>query len=574
MALLTELPTEIVCHILGFVDAEDLLFVPRVCRALYHTIVDNSSLFRTHYLKLLDAPPKDSHVDWQKTVRDVLRLQAIDRKPDVASKRDELRFVYGVVTELLQSAATTGARCGLPAGMSAQLPDSRNAGLLAAFFSSQINRSAFLTRSFIFERARADAASGTVEYWQGPPKREHQLSAHLHCLYGVPQLFADPPSTAGNKNGEDDEGGDSTVPPDPVHRWQYDGKKKALVRPFAISKVYDNRQYSRATKWGPFMADGTMRVDWEKVEAVMVALNANIESMRLSQIPLLYLFSNVPFAGTWPKSWQPPPPPGPGPAPLFNLAERRGPRVPDPLEHLDPYGVTGVWLRIVCYLDYNDFYAHNYSVPPHTEGALSYQQPPPHISRAALDDTEATRLILMRIYVTKVEAPGPGDGQGLPVVHFKGIARHLMNGINDHPVTDLRGTVRLTPAGDVHWTTFTIIDSEDVWRSESIQVGGVGSAKGVIGHWFDATYDPVGPVGPTAFWKISDRNKALAAAGDDDDDDDDDDYLDDGGDDDDEDEMALPNIIVNVNDHPEGEDTEEEEEGVDDATYTLHVPGS
>lgn len=64
--------------------------------------------------------------------------------------------------------------------------------------------------------------------------------------------------------------------------------------------------------------------------------------------------------------------------------------------------------------------------------------------------------------------------------------------------------------------------SEERWKSEGIQVGGVNSGRGVFGHWFDK-YDvstlltiysddtntsrhlsDEGPAGPTAFWKVSD----------------------------------------------------------------------
>jgi hypothetical protein len=46
--------------------------------------------------------------------------------------------------------------------------------------------------------------------------------------------------------------------------------------------------------------------------------------------------------------------------------------------------------------------------------------------------------------------------------------------------------------------------SEPRWRSEGIQVGGIRSARGVIGTWFDHNYDREGPIGPTAFWKLTD----------------------------------------------------------------------
>lgn len=49
----------------------------------------------------------------------------------------------------------------------------------------------------------------------------------------------------------------------------------------------------------------------------------------------------------------------------------------------------------------------------------------------------------------------------------------------------MKGTVRLTKEGEVRWTTFSIFSGHARWRSEGIQIGGVGSARGVVGHWFD-----------------------------------------------------------------------------------------
>jgi len=86
-----------------------------------------------------------------------------------------------------------------------------------------------------------------------------------------------------------------------------------------------------------------------------------------------------------------------------------------------------------------------------------------------------------------------------------------------------------------------------------VQIGGVRSARGVIGNWFDKDYDPHGPCGPTAFWKISDRDNQNADSHvlyhdflpllDEEDigDADDDDYEgEENGDDGDEEEIAIP----------------------------------
>lgn len=67
------------------------------------------------------------------------------------------------------------------------------------------------------------------------------------------------------------------------------------------------------------------------------------------------------------------------------------------------------------------------------------------------------------------------------------------------------GTVRLTKEGEVRWTSFSIYQGEERWRSEGVQIGGPCSTRGVIGNWFDKDFDIHGPAGPTAYWKISDE---------------------------------------------------------------------
>ncbi|KAI1130541.1 hypothetical protein F5Y10DRAFT_235477 [Nemania abortiva] len=455
MLLLTDLPPEVLYHILGYVNPPDLAWIPRTCKSLYYAVTGNTTLFKHVYLHHLDAPSQGP-VDWEQSLKDLVRLHVICDRKDVDDKKDELDFVHRAVTELLKNASIEGVRPGL----AAKLPQSRNVDILSCIFSSESNQSAFLCRSFIYERARAEFKSRDIGYWEGPPKPEHQKGAHLHCLYGVPLLFAHPTSRRQTR--------------------------RSLMHPFACSKVYDLRQYTERTQWGPFMDDGTMNVDWEKVEAVMIVLGANMKNLGVSKIHMCETFCSIPFAGTWPNSWKSPH----SNSPLREL---------EALEHLDPYGITGVWLRVVCFLDYTDFFAYNFGAE---------EQPPAHIPRPSINVGQATRLILMRIFVTAVEKPGPEDGQALPVVHFKGVSRSLDQTFDENADSDLRGSVRLTPEGEVRWTTFSIFGGVERWRSESVQVGGVNSAKGVLGHWFDKDFDPRGPAGPTAFWKISDKSRS------------------------------------------------------------------
>ncbi|KAI0160416.1 hypothetical protein GGR57DRAFT_499824 [Xylariaceae sp. FL1272] len=474
MLLLTGLPPEILHEVLGYVDPTDLAAIPRVCHALYRVVKGNEWVFKQVYLHHLDTPPSQDGIQYEKLLKDFVRLEAICRGLSVHAKKTELSFVHEAVTRLLKN-ASHWSDSAEPESAGFQFPrfKSRNADILARIFSDDSNKSAFLCRSFIYERARAGFHdNGNLNSgFYGPSKPEYQKSAHLHCLFGVPQLAIPPVSRE---------------------------TRRSKMSPFACSKVYDLRQYNERNQWGPFTDDGTMRVDWEKVEAVMIVLGANMANLSLSRFPMCDIFTSAPFTGTWPGSWKSP-------------HNKIVPPPPDSLEHLDPYGVSGIWMRVVCFLDYTDFFSYNFA---------SDTQLPLHVPRPAIDYGEATRLIFMSIFVTAVEPPGPEDGQDLPVVHFKGVSRSADRSFDDNADSDLRGTVRLTPEGEVRWTTYSIFGGVERWRSESVQVGGVKSAKGVLGHWFDKDFDPRGPAGPTAFWKVSDKIHRAKSGGEDDDSDD------------------------------------------------------
>ncbi|KAK0958585.1 hypothetical protein LTR91_021254 [Friedmanniomyces endolithicus] len=237
-----------------------------------------------------------------------------------------------------------------------------------------------------------------------------------------------------------------------------------------------------------------------------------------------------PFIGASPNSYSSPPViAGPSRDPddedkMFKIRE-----LALALDAQDPYGVTGTWMRVVCFLDYNDLYAFNFSARVETdeqrepidteEGTIDLKE----LVRTRLADmlSVAIRLIKIKLQVTKIEPPGSGDegeeddddgmdwshfqGERLPVVHFRGNSRSLHASWDPNANSKIRGTVRQTPEGEIRWTTFSIFHGEERWRSEGIQVGGIRSGRGVLGNWFDKDYDIHGPAGPTAFWKITDE---------------------------------------------------------------------
>ncbi|PHH75795.1 hypothetical protein CDD82_4283 [Ophiocordyceps australis] len=450
-------------HVFRWLYPEDLFTLKGTCRMLKNYVDGNQKLCHdvyVHYLGPVGGPGSDWEaqrrgMDWEAQLRDVVWLERILGKKTAVEKERALAFVSGTVDQLLQNACSQG----YPTENSNSHCESRTRGLLAFWFGIHSNQEAFLQRSFLFERVRKEHHCPIR--FPDAPKPEHQLSAKLHCLYGQPIL-------------------------------NLGRLRSTRTYPFAVSKVYDLRQYTDQTRWGPFMNDSSGRVDWEKMEAILIVLGYNLHVKRISK-----LFSDVwesPFSGSWPRSF---------------LASSQ--TCASALDARDPYGVTGTWYRvsrlapksdashkegtnIVCFLDYNDFFGYNFPVG---------NDIPHYAPRQPLSVGEATRLIIMRIHVTSIEPPGPDDGQELPVVHFSGVSRSLDDSWDDNANSNLQGTVRLTREGEVHWTSTSIFHGEERWKSEGIQIGGVGSARGVLGNWFDKDYDVHGPAGPTAFWKAS-----------------------------------------------------------------------
>ncbi|KAH7150044.1 hypothetical protein B0J13DRAFT_620381 [Dactylonectria estremocensis] len=433
------LPPEVLHNIFKWLDPADIVILPRVCPVLYTFTKGNKTLSRAVYLRHFDKPT-DLNLDWYVELCDLVHLQMICERGDAATKKPQLDFVYDVVNRCLSHASP---RPG-PPSVDRTHASSANVDFLSNLFHDESNLEAFLQRSFLFERARSELHHPIRASVIGSSKALlHQRSAKLHCLYGRPLLRFGP-------------------------------TRASRTYPFACSKVYDLRQYTDRTHWGPFLDDGSNSVDWEKVEAILIVLGKNIGT-RCTVTNFFKENWDDAFSGSWPGSYSTLP----------------GPELTS-LELQDPYDVTGTWFRIVCFLDYNDFFSYNFPV-----GDLLTEDTP----RPALDVGEATRLLQMQLHIDKIEPPGPNDGQDLPVVHFRGVTRSLDDSFDGGGNSDMRGTVRLTQEGEVRWTTFSIFNGQERWRSEGIQVGGVRSARGVVGNWFDKDYDAHGPAGPSAFWK-------------------------------------------------------------------------
>ncbi|KAF2861761.1 hypothetical protein K470DRAFT_214245 [Piedraia hortae CBS 480.64] len=241
----------------------------------------------------------------------------------------------------------------------------------------------------------------------------------------------------------------------------------------AREHVYSIRNYSRGSFWGPFRDDGSGRVDWVKTLAIVRLLGFNLSHSGERVKGEVSETWWEEFGGVTPIPWG-------GGMPTAGVGT--------PVA--DPYGVTGTWKRVVCFLDYTEFYAFNFN------GQLGID------ASQEGESSDAILMIEMKLWVTRID---PVENGRLPVVHFKGTSTLLAVEWTAQRTSQIRGTVQETPEGEIRWTTLSIFNGEERWKSEGIQIGGLRAARGVVGSWFHKDYDPFGPVGPSAYWKVSDE---------------------------------------------------------------------
>ncbi|KAH6710998.1 F-box domain-containing protein [Leptodontidium sp. MPI-SDFR-AT-0119] len=485
MTNLIALPNEILHNIFRHVDPVDLAHLSTSCRFLNDNIASDGQLYRAVYCQILDEPSKDhlGDIDYEAQLKDLVRYRYIlSSSASVEEKIIHLPFIETFTTTLLQTASPT--------------PQSSNITLLKAHIStsrpSTTNLEAFLSQSQTYNRASLSPTKTHAHTHASlTPLPLRQASAKLHVLYGKPLLL-----------------------PRRTHF--------QTPYPYAVSMVYDLRNYTEETLWGPYMGDGLATVDWEKLEAVMLVLGHNVESFRNSIGEQM-----LPRGLVWKEGWR-----GASPYSYTSVdiagvdsddeeeeeeeesdvgrggrgKEEEGVKKKEDVE--DPYNITGTWMRVVCFLDFHDLFAYNFTSPTM----------PPGTPRPALQTTEAIRLITMELRVTHSEPPGPDDGQSHPIVYFEGVSRSLHSAWDANANSNIRGNVRITKEGEVRWQSISVYNGEERWRSEGIQIGGIQSARGVLGHWFDKDHDVHGPAGPTAFYKVSDQIKKRAPALEDDED--------------------------------------------------------
>jgi hypothetical protein len=453
MAPLLELSHELLHCIFTSLSPIELSAVSRTCKDLNSYISGNKLLHKDIYLQRYDQPKSD--VNWEDKTHELIKLEKILESPDRQVKRDALEFAVSRIDYLLDT-------CSIG-------PDSetsQNLRLLQTSFADITNIDALLCSSSLFSRIADD------NQIPAPTEELRQLSAKLHCMYGVPidEIPTNPEAFSISRRNSTQQQQQQSPPSSCTKN----RPRPRLTHTFARSKVYDLRQYTDATLWGPFRDDGSQRVDWEKLEAIMIVLGYNLKEFTKRSNNRFPMIWDEPFMGSNPQSFV-----SPYRNSLYPKAESHRGEIEDELlrirevasdlNALDPYGVTGTWMRVVCFLDFNDLYAFNFS-PGLRAGderpAIDTEEGELPISpsnkdngarRTILTICKAIRLIRVKWHITKIEPAGAHDndpsdetggdgldwsnfkGERLPIVHFSGTSRSLHASWDPNANSKIRG---------------------------------------------------------------------------------------------------------------------------------------
>ncbi|KXN81105.1 hypothetical protein AN958_06059 [Leucoagaricus sp. SymC.cos] len=230
--------------------------------------------------------------------------------------------------------------------------------------------------------------------------------------------------------------------------------------------VYDLRNYGYTTAYGPYRADG--RVNWTHVEHLV-----NVVLSNLNDLP-----SHIVTPAR----------------PPFGLDSLRPYTAPGKYSPRDWAGVEGTWRRYVCFMDYRDLF----DGPLHPK---FFEDP---------RFREATRLIEVKLHIVprsqirhfpSSEILDESTSPIHPTTFFVGSSK----GANGNEAT-IEGFVWVASDRTVRWKLkVSIYDHSPQWSSTGVQIGDVGSARGVAGVWTTTLHEQGDPVGPFWLWKVEDN---------------------------------------------------------------------
>ncbi|KAI0822108.1 hypothetical protein BC628DRAFT_1390972 [Trametes gibbosa] len=279
----------------------------------------------------------------------------------------------------------------------------------------------------------------------------------------------------GNDLGDEDEDEEGHQ-----HEEEDDGTSNAAAEPITIGRA--GQPAVSSTQLSP-PTPAQLRPDWAYLAAVRTLVEANLREAFVGEdiSGLLSLEGLRPGSAPWDVSHSK------VDASADVVTSSKGKArasESDEVEGWDWAGVSGIWKRCVCWMDYRDLILHNLS--------------------GEFDDSrmgEAVRLAGMSIRISGYSPSQVPGYEHLPTIHVVGESDGASS--LGHP-RRIHGTVGVIADGSVRWILFSAVEGGDTdeWVSEGIQVGGVASAMGILGMWTGASHERMDPLGPTWAWKV------------------------------------------------------------------------
>ncbi|KAJ3557182.1 hypothetical protein NM688_g1607 [Phlebia brevispora] len=409
MTAIIDLPTEVFEQVVVDLDPIDVSSLTRTCRT-FHAIIDdpnNRILWRNLYL----AQPFDDlrrcvtplgcqliNIDWKARLQSIIRARTIVRNVISLVPAERIKALQ----TLLDMAGTV---VPLPD------PNSDELSLNHAWLVALLRNGSFL-----------DSQDSLLE----TSPEERQLRARLHVYFGLTTIDRQP-----------------------------------YVRVLSRAYVYAMRNYRAENDYGPFLKDGSGRVDWVHVQHIhhVIAMHIVSRAPTISQYPLIQL--SLPFC-------QPVIPPG------LDLDDTE-----------DWAGVAGYWRCSFCFCDHRDLLEYNNN----DESDIGYLSTQPFESP---DFVEIFSGANMQLRVTSYEDDPAHPTR--PITHFAGGSENQ---------SYVQGWVKLIAEDQIRWHFESGQPGELVWSSEGIQIGSVRSSYGVLGAWTTVQHDRGDPVGPFLMRKMS-----------------------------------------------------------------------
>ncbi|EGN94026.1 hypothetical protein SERLA73DRAFT_171860 [Serpula lacrymans var. lacrymans S7.3] len=251
--------------------------------------------------------------------------------------------------------------------------------------------------------------------------QEEQLRAHLHTCFGLTHH-------------------DTTL----------------MSRTESRAIVYNLQHYGPQNEYGPYMMDGSGRVDWVIMQAIHHVLSMHLYDANEDEeddfeydifpMSLPYVQSIIPRG--------------------LNLDEDE-----------DWADVEGLWQIAYCFMDHRDLLRFN-NYDQANQGELNYS-----VFEGEFEETYRTVDVYFRVINVEPDPAHPTR----PVINYVGeMDGHFT----------VMGWVKLTPDNQIRWHFVAGEHGQFVWSGDAIQVGNVRSPFGVCGAWTTVFHDPSDPIGP------------------------------------------------------------------------------